>query len=240
MSEPSFTFPDAPPPRKPRAGIWTWCKRLFLLYVLLHLVAAGVLLYWRYQPVHTSAFMVRYALTHSAPVQQVWVEGNAIARTVKQAAIASEDANFATHQGFEWESIRRAYHKNERSGEVQSGGSTITQQLAKNLFLFAERSYVRKAEEAVLTVMIEAMWPKERILTVYLNVAEFGRGIYGIEAAAQHYYGVSAARLNATQAASLIAMLPSPKYFQEHRNSRRLANRTRIIQRRMGMAVLPR
>lgn len=239
MSEEPFTFPDASVPRKARSSWWTWLKRAFWAYVLLHVLVVVMLLYGRFLPVPTSAFMVRHALTQNTPVQHIWVENQAIARTVKQAAIASEDANFATHYGFEWDSIERAFRKNERSGQIKSGGSTITQQLAKNLFLFAERSYIRKAEEAVLTVMIETMWPKERILTVYLNVAEFGNGIYGIEAAARHYYRTSAAHLNAQQAASLIAMLPRPKYYQQNRNSRSLANRTRIIQRRMGMAVLP-
>lgn len=234
----TFSSSENKPSRK-RTGIWSWCKRVFWAYVCLHALIAVMLLYGRYFPVPTSAFMVRHALTQSAPVQYIWVENQAIARTVKQAAIASEDANFATHKGFEWDSIERAFRKNERSGEIKSGGSTISQQLAKNLFLFAERSYIRKAEEAVLTVMIEAMWPKERILTVYLNVAEFGNGIYGIEAAARHYYRTGAANLNANQAASLIAMLPRPKYYQQNRNSRSLAVRTRIIQRRMGSAVLP-
>ena len=98
---------------------------------------------------------------------------------------------------------------------------------------------MRKAEEAVITVMMESMWSKERILTVYLNVAEFGEGIYGIEAAAQHYYHKPASGLRAGEAAPLIAMLPNPKYFQQHRNDRRLRNKTRIILRRMGSADLP-
>lgn len=209
------------------------------LFVGFHVFVAVLLLYWKTQPVHTSAFMLRHNVTTFSRAQQVWVESDQIARSVKQAAIASEDAKFSNHEGFDWDGIEQAMKRNERTGAVRAGGSTISQQLAKNLFLFPERSYVRKAEEAVITVMLENMWSKERILTVYLNVAEFGKGIYGIEAAAQHYYGKPAARLSAPQAASLIAMLPNPKYYQEHRNHRRLRNKTNIILRRMGSAALP-
>lgn len=209
------------------------------LFVGFHILVAVLLLYWQTQPVHTSAFMLRHNLTTFSRVQQIWVEDDQIARSVKQAAIASEDAQFSNHEGFDWNGIEQAMKRNERSGSVRAGGSTISQQLAKNLFLFPERSYVRKAEEAVITVMLENLWSKERILTVYLNVAEFGKGIYGIEAAAQHYYGRPASRLSAPQAASLIAMLPNPKYYQEHRNHRRLRNKTNIILRRMGSAALP-
>lgn len=214
--------------------------RLMLLWLLLHGLAAAALMYWRTEPVLTSAFMLRHRLTADTPVRHHWVESGRIARSAKQAAIASEDANFATHRGFEWKSIEEAYRKNKAGGRIRAGGSTISQQLAKNLFLFAEKSYARKAEEALLTVMIEHLWSKERILTVYLNTVEFGNGIYGIEAAAQHYYHRPAAQLNAAQSAALIAMLPNPKYYQQHRDGRRLANRTRIILRRMGSAVLPR
>ena len=234
----------AVPPAKKRPGLLRrWFKRLMwgiVLFLLgFHLLVFLLLAYWKGQPVHTSAFMLRHNLSTFSRVQQTWVDDSQIARVVKQAAIASEDAQFSNHDGFDWNGIEHAMRRNQRSGTIRAGGSTISQQLAKNLFLFAERSYIRKAEEAVITVMMEKMWSKERILTVYLNVAEFGEGIYGIEAAAQHYYHKPASRLRAGEAASLIAMLPNPKYFQQHRNDRRLRNKTRIILRRMGSADLP-
>ena len=122
---------------------------------------------------------------------------------------------------------------------MSAGGSTITQQLAKNLFLTSHRSYVRKIEEAIITVMIETLWDKQRILTAYLNVAEFGNGIYGIEAAAQHYFDKSAAKLNRDESALLIAMLTNPKYYEDNQGDRRLRNKQRIIKKRMSNAVLP-
>lgn len=226
-----------------KRGAFYWLRRVLkwcvLLFVVFQLLVLALLFYWQQRPVETSAFMLRYELTHFARVQQQWVDDNRIARAVKQAAIVSEDARFVEHDGFDWQGIAEAQERNERDGEVVAGGSTISQQLAKNLFLFAERSYLRKGEEALITMMMEALWDKERILTVYLNVAEFGTGIYGIEAAAQHYYGISAARLNANQAASLIAMLPNPRYYETHRNDRRLRNKARIILHRMGVAQLP-
>ena len=236
-------IPAAPPTKKRPGLLRRWFKRLVWSIILLllgfHLLVLLLLAYWKGQPVHTSAFMLRHNLSTFSRVQQTWVDDSQIARVVKQAAIASEDAQFSNHDGFDWNGIEHAMRRNQRSGTIRAGGSTISQQLAKNLFLFAERSYIRKAEEAVITVMMEKMWSKERILTVYLNVAEFGEGIYGIEAAAQHYYHKPASGLRAGEAASLIAMLPNPKYFQQHRNDRRLRNKTRIILRRMGSADLP-
>ena len=132
-----------------------------------------------------------------------------------------------------------AIKKNEESGKASAGGSTITQQLAKNLFLTSHRSYIRKGEEAVITVMIESMWDKQRILTAYLNVAEFGNGIYGVEAAAQHYFDKSADNLNRDESALLVSMLTNPKYYEDHQEDRRLRNKQRIVKKRMKNAILP-
>lgn len=129
--------------------------------------------------------------------------------------------------------------KNEASGKASAGGSTISQQLAKNLFLTSHRSYLRKGEEAIITIMIETLWDKTRILTAYLNVAEFGEGIYGIEAAAQHYFNKSADNLNRDESALLISMLTNPKYYQDNQGDRRLRNKQRIVKKRMNNAVLP-
>ncbi|WP_230655989.1 monofunctional biosynthetic peptidoglycan transglycosylase [Psychrobacter sp. I-STPA10] len=211
---------------------------LILLFVAFHLMIAGLLAVWKTQPIDNSMFMLLHRLSGGS-VTQTWVEYDHIAKSAKQAAIASEDAKFVTHDGFDMQGIEVAMKKNESTGTVSAGGSTITQQLAKNLFLTPHRSYVRKGEEAIITVMIENIWDKQRILTAYLNVAEFGDGIYGIEAAAQHYFGKPASKLSQSESALLISMLPNPKYYEQHQDAKRLRNKQRIIQKRMPSAALP-
>lgn len=201
-------------------------------------MVAGFLVLWGNTPVENSAFMLWHRLS-GGDVTQSWVDYDRIAKSAKQAAIVSEDAKFISHHGFDFDSIQAAIAANEAEGAISAGGSTISQQLAKNLFLTSHRSYLRKGEEAIITVMMESMWTKQRILEVYLNVAEFGEGIYGIEAAAQHYFNRSAAKLNREQAALLISMLPNPKYYGKNMNAKRLRNKQRIILRRMNTAAIP-
>nr|WP_289054859.1 monofunctional biosynthetic peptidoglycan transglycosylase [uncultured Psychrobacter sp.] len=224
------------------ASFGTFIKRVFLAFMLLvvvfHVLVAGLLLIWKTQPINNSMFMLTHRLT-GGEVTQEWVEYDQIAKSAKQAAIASEDSTFSQHNGFDIKGIKEAQKKNEASGKTTAGGSTITQQLAKNLFLTAHRSYIRKGEEAIITVMIETLWDKQRILTAYLNVAEFGDGIYGIEAAAHHYFNKTAANLNRDESALLISMLTNPKYYEDNQGDRRLRNKQRIIKKRMKNAVLP-
>lgn len=224
------------------ASFGTFIKRVFLAFMLLvvvfHVLVAGLLLIWKTQPINNSMFMLTHRLT-GGEVTQEWVEYDQIAKSAKQAAIASEDSTFSQHNGFDIKGIKEAQKKNEASGKTTAGGSTITQQLAKNLFLTAHRSYIRKGEEAIITVMIETLWDKQRILTAYLNVAEFGDGIYGIEAAAHHYFNKTAANLNRDESALLISMLTNPKYYENNQGDRRLRNKQRIIKKRMRNAVLP-
>lgn len=211
---------------------------LIWLVLLVHIAIAAALLFWQHAPVNYSMFMAIHAV-QGGQVSQIWVDSNHIAKSVKQAAIVSEDANFVRHHGFDVDGIKHAIKANQNAGAVSAGGSTISQQLAKNLFLTSHRSYVRKAEEAVITVMIETLWDKERILIAYLNVAEFGEGIYGIEAAARHYFNKSAKKLTKEEAALLISMLPNPKYYQKNLKNKRLQNKKRIILKRMPTATLP-
>ncbi|MBP6496639.1 MAG: monofunctional biosynthetic peptidoglycan transglycosylase [Psychrobacter sp.] len=211
---------------------------LMVLVIAFHVLVAGLLLIWKTQPINNSMFMLTHRIT-GGDVSQTWVDYDAIAKSAKQAAIVSEDSTFSQHNGFDIKGIKAAQKKNEASGKMSAGGSTITQQLAKNLFLTSHRSYTRKAEEAVLTVMIETLWDKRRILTAYLNVAEFGNGVYGVEAAAQYYFDKSAANLNRDQSALLIAMLTNPKYYESHQSDKRLRNKQRIIKKRLKNAVLP-
>ena len=172
-------------------------------------------------------------------LQHKWVPYDRISNNLKRAIIASEDANFAEHEGVDWDALQRAYTKNAKKGKVVSGGSTITQQLAKNLFLSGERSYLRKAEEMLITFMLEAIMDKRRIFEIYLNVVEWGSGVFGAEAASQRYFGVSAAKLGPQEAARLAVMLPNPRYFGRHLDSNYLGRRTGLIVQRMNSADLP-
>ncbi|MDP9107502.1 MAG: monofunctional biosynthetic peptidoglycan transglycosylase [Pseudomonadota bacterium] len=174
-----------------------------------------------------------------ARIAYKWVPYQRISTHLKRAIIASEDSHFSEHEGVDWIALQKAYEKNTRKGKVVNGGSTITQQLAKNLFLSGERSYLRKAQEFVITYMLEFWMDKERIFEIYLNVVEWGVGVFGAEAAAEHYYGVSAAALGASQAARLAVMLPRPRFYDKNRGSAYLAARTGLILRRMGSAELP-
>jgi monofunctional glycosyltransferase len=174
-----------------------------------------------------------------AQLKYTWVPYDRISVNLKRAMVAAEDAKFVDHEGFDWDGIELALEKNQKRGRVVAGGSTITQQLAKNLFLSPSRSYWRKAEEAVITVMMEAILPKRRILELYLNVIEWGNGIFGAEAAAHQYFGGSAAQLSAEQAARLAAMAPNPRFYERNQEARGLNRKIGIILSRMPGAEIP-
>lgn len=169
-----------------------------------------------------------------------WVPYERISRNLKRAIIASEDANFVNNNGYETDAILQAWERNKARGKIVAGGSTITQQLARNLFLSREKSYVRKGQELIITWMLETLMDKQRIFEIYLNSVEWGNGVYGAQAAARYYYRVPANQLSAWQAARLAVMLPRPKYFDAHRSSAYLAQRAAVIARRMGAAEVPR
>jgi len=153
--------------------------------------------------------------------------------------VAAEDAKFVGHEGFDWEAISKAIEKNEKKGRVVSGASTISQQLAKNLFLSGERSWLRKGQEAVITWMLESTLSKRRILELYLNFAEWGDGVFGAEAAARRHFGVNAASLSASQSAFLAAILPSPRRYAPGRITPYVAGRMDTILARMPAAQIP-
>ena len=230
------------------AGKWRWVKWIFIVPVLLFLAVQlyfFLQIWWwvDHDPSMTSFMRQQQSALReknpNANIQQMWVPYSRISNNLKRAIIASEDANFSEHEGVDWEAMQKAYEKNNKKKKVVSGGSTITQQLAKNLFLSGSRSYLRKGQELIITYMLETLMDKKRIFEIYLNVVEFGTGTFGAEAAARHYYGVSAANLNAIQAAKLAVMLPNPRYFDKHRDSNYLARRTAVILRRMNSAELP-
>lgn len=190
--------------------------------------------------------------------RQRWVPYDQIADSLKRAVIASEDADFLYHQGVEWDAIEKARERNAKAEEVAArraaeaakrgktarppklrGGSTISQQLAKNLFLSGERTLLRKGQELVLTMMLEVLLDKQRILALYLNSVEWGEGVFGAEAAAQRYFNKPAARLTANEAARLAVMLPSPKFFERRPGSSYIVGRAATIVARMPSAELP-
>jgi len=190
--------------------------------------------------------------------EQVWVPLERISTNLQRAVLAGEDTNFTTHHGFDYQAIQKAWDQGQREAareaknegenddwipnlpDFRRGGSTITQQLAKNLYLSSERSFVRKGQEAVLTVFLERLLTKKRILEIYLNVIEWGDSIYGAEAAAQHYFHKPAASLSTGEAAFLSAMIPNPRtVFNPQTNPRRVARRQRIIMRGMPYVAVP-
>lgn len=211
---------------------------------LLQLWFLGWVAWWKWNEPGDTAFMQREMVrlrerNPKAELRHRWVNYDRISIHLKRAVIAAEDARFAEHEGVDWDAIEKAYDENTRRGRPAKGGSTITQQLAKNLFLSPDRSYVRKGQELIITYMIEGSWDKRRILEVYLNVVEWGEGIFGAEAAARYYFGIPASQLNAEQAARLAAYLPNPKRYGRIRSGPFLDRRTAAIQRYMGDSVVP-
>jgi monofunctional biosynthetic peptidoglycan transglycosylase len=180
-----------------------------------------------------------HAKQPNAALRYEFVPYSRISGNLKRAMIAAEDARFVEHEGFDWDGIELAREKNEKRGRIVAGGSTITQQLAKNLFLSPARSYWRKGEEAVITVMLEAILDKRRIFELYLNVIEWGNGVFGAEAAARRYFGVAAAQLSAEQAARLAAMAPNPRFYERNQGAPGLNRKLRIIEARMPAAEVP-
>lgn len=200
--------------------------------------------WWTDHPPNSTAFMearldVLREKDPKAKLKYQWVPYEKISNNLKRAIIVAEDAKFTDHEGFDWEGIQKAMEKNQRKGKIVAGGSTISQQLSKNLFLSGQRSAIRKGEEALITLLLEAVMGKERIFETYLNVIEWGNGVFGAEAAARYYYGISAAQLSAEQAARLAAMVPRPRFYDKNRNAPWLTKKTQIILARMPQAQLP-
>jgi monofunctional biosynthetic peptidoglycan transglycosylase len=225
---------------------WTWYA---LLLALIGLVAVQFWFlahvgYWADHNPESTAFMrARLEILReddpNARIDQRWVPYSRIPGHLKRAVIAAEDDTFVDHSGFDWEAMRKAYEKNVREGEIVSGASTITQQLAKNLFLPGSRAWWRKAQEAGITIMLETLLTKRRILEIYLNVVEWGDGVYGAEAAARHHFGVPAVALSPAQSARLAAMLPSPRSYPPGLDTVYLQQRTAAILARMNYAQVP-
>lgn len=225
-------------------GIWRAALILLGLLLIWQVWLFAHVLWWIDHNPTSSAFM-QAGLARmqekkpDARLRHQWVPYEKISIHLKRAIIAAEDSKFLDHEGFDIEGIQKAVEKNLKRGRLVAGGSTISQQLAKNLFLSSDRSFVRKGQEAVITLMIESTWSKRRILEVYLNIIEWGDGVYGAEAASQRYYKKTAARLTGGQAAALAAMVPNPRWFEDNRASGKYVRRVATISKRMYQVQVP-
>jgi len=230
-------------------------KRVLGVLAWLALAAAGIFLavqlsflarvwWWRDHNPESTAFMqqrleVLREKNAQAKLRHAWVPYERISPHLKRAIVVAEDSRFVDHEGFDWEAIEKAREKNRKKGRVVAGGSTISQQLAKNLFLSGERTPWRKGQEALITVMIEHVMEKRRILEIYLNVIEWGEGVFGAEAAARHYFSTGAASLGPEPAARLAAIVPNPRFYDRNRNTPWINRKTQMILARMPAAELP-
>ena len=214
--------------------LWSkrWVRRavLALVVVFIGLPLGLTLLYRIVPPPGTPLMLIR--LFEGEGLQKSWRSLEEISTPMRQAVIAAEDNLFCRHHGIDWEAVETAWEDYEK-GKRLRGASTITMQTAKNLFLWPARAYVRKALEAYLALMLEALWPKQRILEVYLNIAELGPGVYGVEAAAAHYFGTSAAKLSRRQAALIAAILPNPRARSASRPSQAVRRKANTVVTRM-------
>lgn len=225
-------------------GIGYGALLVLAAFVLVQLWFLAQVWYWAdHNPRNTAFMRARLeAMREHDPRARLtyrWIPYRRISQHLKRAVVAAEDAKFMSHGGFDWEEMQKALERNVREGEIVRGGSTITQQLAKNLFLSGERTWWRKAQEALITLMLELLMSKRRILELYLNVIEWGDGIFGAEAAARHHFGESAASLDAEQAARLAAMVPSPRRYLPGSYTPYLAQRTATILARMNSVNVP-
>jgi monofunctional biosynthetic peptidoglycan transglycosylase len=230
-------------------------KRVLRVLAWLALAAAGIFLavqlsflarvwWWRDHNPESTAFMeqrleVLRAKDTQARLRHAWVPYDRISPHLKRAIVVAEDSRFVDHEGFDWEAIEQAREKNRKKGRVVAGGSTISQQLAKNLFLSGERTPWRKGQEALITVMIEHTMEKRRILEIYLNVIEWGDGVFGADAAARHYFNATASAIGPEAAARLAAIVPNPRFYDRNRNTPWINRKTQMILARMPAAELP-
>ncbi|MCI7718949.1 monofunctional biosynthetic peptidoglycan transglycosylase [[Pasteurella] aerogenes] len=211
---------------------WVWLGRIILFFI-------GATLFFRFVPLPFSAYMAQQKIGHllqgdfTYDVNYQWVSLDNISWTMQLAAIAAEDQHFPSHYGFDWEAIKSALKYNQKSKKVR-GGSTISQQTAKNLYLWHGQSWLRKGLEVPMTLNLELLWSKKRILEVYLNIAEFGNGIFGVEAASRYFFKKSAKNLSREEAALLASVLPNPLIFKVNKPSAYVKKKQRWILRQMN------
>ena len=233
---------------KKSPSYWLWKAFFFLFFLILfyHIWILGQIVYWNFYNPSTSSFM-QYRLdilqkenpSNKIKLQYKWISYDLISPHLKRAVITAEDAKFMKHNGFDYNAIQIAYKKNLSKRKIVAGGSTISQQLAKNLFLSTEKTPWRKIEEAIITLMIENVMNKRRILEIYLNIIEWGNNVFGAKAAALHYYNISTSSLSAEQSSRLAAMIPNPRFYDRNRNTPLLLRKSDIIRQRMVSIRIP-
>lgn len=217
-------------------GIWKFFWKLVIWFLI---TSIGLTVLYRFVPVPVTPLMVirlfdqTFDSEKKVKLDKDWVPISEISKHAAQAVYASEDQKFLDHHGFDFEAMQKAWENNKK-GKLVKGASTITQQTVKNVFLWPGRNYLRKGLEAYFTVLVELIWPKERIMEVYLNVIEMGPGIYGIEAAAQNYYGKSAIDLNRNESAMIAAVLPNPIRWSPKKPTPYIVGRQVWIMKQMG------
>ncbi|MCX8079659.1 MAG: monofunctional biosynthetic peptidoglycan transglycosylase [Bacteroidia bacterium] len=210
--------------------------KVFLWFVIL---SAGGVLWYRFVPVYITPLMIIRAVENATDGKpwkwkHEWKNLEDISENLQLAVVCSEDQNFLEHNGFDWEAMKKAFKKNKKGKRI-IGGSTITQQTAKNVFLWPGRNYFRKALEAWFTLLIELLWPKERIMEVYLNSIEMGHNIYGAEAAAQYWFGKSCRKLSKDEAAAIASILPNPRVWKANPPSPYVMKRKLWIKKQMAL-----
>jgi monofunctional biosynthetic peptidoglycan transglycosylase len=220
--------------------ILQFAKKLALWFFGISILLVVV---FKWLPIPFTPLMITRAIENKMDGKEMvcshdWVPLSEISVNMQKAVIASEDGTFLSHNGFDFKAMQKAFKNNNR-GRKLKGGSTISQQTAKNIFLWQGRSYIRKGLEAYFTLLIEVIWGKERIMEVYLNSIEMGEGVYGAEAAAQHWYGTSAAKLTKNQAAGIAAILPNPRKYKATNSSSYIENRKGKIVRIMRHIAKP-
>jgi monofunctional biosynthetic peptidoglycan transglycosylase len=213
-------------------------KIIFKFIVVFFVISIFSTIVFRWVPIPFTPLMIlrnieQWSVGKSATFEHKWVSMDKISPNLVKAVIVSEDQKFMEHFGFDMEAMEKAYEGNKKGKKIK-GGSTITQQTAKNVFLWPQRSYVRKAFEVYFSFLIEVFWSKERILEVYLNSIEMGNGVYGAEAASQHWFRKPAVKLSIYEAASIAAILPNPRKYKATRSSRYVEGRKSWIVRQMG------
>ena len=213
-------------------------KFIFKVIIVFFVVSIFSTIVFRWVPIPFTPLMIlrnieQWSVGKSATFEHKWVSMDKISPNLVKAVIVSEDQKFMEHFGFDMEAMEKAYEGNKKGKKIK-GGSTITQQTAKNVFLWPQRSYVRKAFEVYFSFLIEVFWSKERILEVYLNSIEMGNGVYGAEAASQHWFRKAASKLTTYEAASIAAILPNPRKYKAIRSSHYVERRKTWIVRQMG------
>lgn len=209
--------------------IFKWVKRIIIGLFLLSIVLTFT---YKWMPVPFTELMLKRYFINGSKIEKKWIPINSISNSIQLAVVSSEDQNFIKHHGFDFKQIQKVLEDQQEGGRVR-GASTISQQTAKNVFLWDGKNYIRKGLEAYFTCLIEWVWGKKRIMEVYLNVIEFGDGIYGIEAASQHYFGKSASNLTKAESATLAALLPNPRKYGKNINGRYIQKRKIWILKQM-------